>query len=198
MSLKLILSVVAFICLTNLFAQEQIWVGQTTISEVLTFETKINQNPRFLTKNVSLSKGFYPLADKYEVANPIIVQREPLGYLPLFIEYFYTPKDSVLRLITYNWEEDRYGNFFDKQKLWQEESKKLEIYNTEYERIKAIVVNKIGAPTAKDKGTKKKKSENTKYLSRKTVWETKDFHAQLTMTFASTTQMIRFTIYWTK
>lgn len=196
MAYKLMLSIVASICVANLLAQERIWLKQTTISEVVAFEKEISATPKFLTKEVSLSKDYYPLIDKYEVANPVIVQRESLVYLPVYAEYFYTPKDSLLRLISYDWEKDRYGNFFDKQKIWQEESKKFKIYDAEYERIKAILVNELGAPTATDKEAKEKKSGNGKYLTRDCLWETKDFHALLTMTFASTTYRIRFTIYW--
>lgn len=196
MLFKLVLSIVVSIYVSDLFAQERIWLKQTTISEVVAFEKEISPAPRFLTKEVSLSKDYYPLIDKYEVTSPIIVQREPLAYLPLSAEYFYTPKDSIVRLISYDWERDRYGNFFDKQKIWQEESTKLKIYNAEYERIKAILVNEFGVPIATDKEPKKKKSENTKYLSRDCLWETKEFHAKLNMTFASTTYRIRFTIYW--
>ncbi|MBY0477564.1 MAG: hypothetical protein K2Q24_07945 [Chitinophagaceae bacterium] len=198
MTSKLILSIAAFFYLNALFAQDRIWIKQTKISEVVAFEKEISPNPKFLTKNVSLSKDYYPLIDKYEVTNPIIVQREPLGYLPVYAEYFYTPKDSILRLVSYDWEKDRYGNFFDKQKIWQEESTKFKVYDTEYERIRAVIVNELGAPASTDKVAKKRKSENTKYFTRESIWETKDFHAQLTMTFASTTYRIRFTIYWKK
>ncbi len=195
---KLILSIAASFYLTGLFAQEHIWMKQTKISEVVTFEKEISPNPKFLTKNVSLSKDYYPLIDKYEVTNPTIVQREPLGYLPVYAEYFYTPKDSILRLVSYDWEKDRYGNFFDKQKIWQEESTKFKVYDTEYERIRAVIVNELGAPASTDKEAKKRKSENTKYFTRESLWETQDFYAQLTMTFAPTTYRIRFTIYWKK
>lgn len=193
---KLILSLVASFCLTGLLAQERIWLKQTKISEVVAFEKEISPNPKFLSKEVSLSKDYYPLIDKYEVTNPVIVQREQLEYLPVYAEYFYTPKDSILRLASYDWERDRYGNFFDKQKIWQEESKKFKIYDSEYERIRAVLVNELGTPVATDKEAKKRKSENTKYFTRESSWENKDFHAQLTMTFASTTYRIRFTIYW--
>ncbi|MEH3111707.1 hypothetical protein [Pedobacter terrae] len=32
--------------------------------------------------NVSLSKEYYPLGDRYQMANPIIVQRKAVGALP--------------------------------------------------------------------------------------------------------------------
>src|SRR5688572_19470214 len=129
MTLKLLLTLFTIFSLTNVFGQERIWTKQTKISEVIAFEKEINPNATFLSQNVSLSKDYYPLADKYSISNPIIVQREPLAYLPVYAEYFYSQGDSILRLASYDWEKNRYGNFFDKQKMWAEETKKFDIYN---------------------------------------------------------------------
>ncbi len=198
MTSKLILSIAAFFCLTTLFGQERIWVKQTKISEVVAFEKEICPKHKSLNQNVSLSKDYYPLADKYQVTNPIIVQREPLEYLPIYAEYFYTPGDSILRLASYDWEKDRFGNFFDKQKLWKEESKKFKVYDKEYERIKKALVNQLGTPTSTDTEAKEEKSDNGNFFTRESLWETEEFHAELNMTFASMTYRVRFTIYWKK
>ncbi|MFT3844959.1 MAG: hypothetical protein QM725_07905 [Lacibacter sp.] len=190
---------VAFIfSLTNAFGQEKIWTKQTKISEVIAFEKGINPNAKFLSQKDSLSKGYYPLADKYQVTNPVIVQREPLEYLPIYAEYFYTPGDSVLRLVSYDWEKGRYDNFFDKQKMWKEESKKFETYNNEYERIKNVLVSQIGMPTSADTTAKTVSSDRGKYFTRNTLWETEDVHADLNMIFESMTYRVRLTIYWKK
>ncbi len=143
MTSKLTLAILLFLSACFVSAQERIWTNQTKISEIIAFEKTINPSVKFLSQNVSLSKTYYPLVDKYKVTNPVIVQREPLKYLPIYAEYFYTPGDSVVRLISYDWEKDRYGNFFDKQKMWKAESSKLDIYNSEYERIKKRFTNAI-------------------------------------------------------
>jgi hypothetical protein len=187
---------VSCLCLQNSFAQEKIWTKQTKISEVIAFEKSINPNAKFLTQKVSLSKEYYPQVDKYEIPNPIIVQREPLEYLPIYANYFYSQQDSVLRLVSYNWEKDVYGNFFEKQKMWKQESKKLELYNKEYERIKKVLLSQLGQPNTEDSAVRTVTSENGDYLTRSTLWETKDVHTKLNMIFASSTYRIRLTMYW--
>jgi hypothetical protein len=198
MTSKLFFIFTTFLSLTNAFGQEKIWTKQTKVSEIIAFEREINPNTKFLSQNVSLSKDYYPLADKYQVTNPIIVQREPLEYLPVYAEYFYTPGDSILRLASYDWEKDRYGNFFDKQKMWKEEAKKFDTYNKEYERIKGILLNQLGTPTTTDTKAKEVSSDRGKYFTRDTLWETDDVYAELNMVFESMTYRIRLTIYWKK
>jgi hypothetical protein len=193
---KLILLSFVLLCLSPAFAQERIWMKQTKISEVITFEKEINPNAKISSGNISLSKEYYPLADKYKVSNPAIVQRDPLKYLPVNAEYFFTPADSILRLVSYDWEKDRYGSFLDKQKMWREETKKLDIYNQEYERIKVTLLSQFGVPNTADTGPKELDSNGSKYLNKKTIWETNSFYAELNMIFAPTTYRIRLTMYW--
>ena len=193
---KLLLSFLAVFSLTTLFGQERIWTKQSKISEVIAFEKEINPEAKFLSKNVQIFKDYYPLADKYVVTDPVIVQRKPLEYLPIYAEYFYTPEDSILRLASYDWEKDRYANFFDKQKLWEEEGRKFPTYNKEYERIKSALISELGIPTTTDTKAKEVESERGKYFTRETLWETESVHAKLNMIFESKTYRIRLTIYW--
>jgi hypothetical protein len=198
MASKLIFIILTVLSLTTAFGQEKIWTKQTKISEVIAFEKRIDPEAKFLSQNVSLSKDYYPLADKYQVSNPIIVQREPFEYLPIYAEYFFTPGDSILRLSSYDWEKGRYDNFFVKQKMWKEESKKFDTYNNEYERIKKVLLIQMEAPTSTDTTAKTVSSERGKYFTRNTMWETEDLHAELNMIFESMTYRVRFTIYWKK
>jgi hypothetical protein len=198
MIFKQLLTALAILSLTNIFGQEKIWTKQTKISEVISFEKEINPEVKFLSQNVSLSKDYYPLADIHQVTKPIIVQREALEYLPIYAEYFYTPGDSLLRLASYDWEKDRYGNFFDKQKMWKEESTKFEKYNSEYERIKRVLIGQLGTPTSTDTKAKTVDSDRGKYFTRDTVWDTEEMHANLNMIFESMTYRVRLTIYWKK
>jgi len=195
---NLLLALVLFFTVLSSMGQERLWTKQTSVSAVIAFEKEINPSPKFLSQNVSLAKDYYPLSDKYECANPVIIQREPVGYLPLYAEYFFTPVDSILRLISYDWEKDRYGNFFDKQKMWAEESKKFEVYDKEYERIKKTLLSQLGEATASDMKAKEVSSGGGKYLARETVWDTNELKATLSMVFASSTYRIRLKLYWKK
>jgi len=193
---KLLLLFLSVSSMTTIFGQERIWTKQSEISEVIAFEKEINPEAKFLSKNVQIFKDYYPLADKYIVTNPIIIQRKALVYLPIYAEYFYTPEDSVLRLASYDWEKDRFANFFDKQKLWEEECKKFPTYNKEYERIKSMLIREFGIPTNTDTKAKEVESERGKYLARETLWETESVYSKLNMIFESKTYRIRLTIYW--
>ena len=178
----------------------KIWTEQTTIDKAIDFENSLNKKIEFLEMNVSLSKSIYPLVDKYKIAKPIIVQREQTGFLPLYSEYFYSEPDSIIRYISYDWEKEKYGNFFKKQEMWKAESKKLKEYNSEYERIKATLIEQLGEPTTQDKEPQKTESTSGRgdYLSRNTVWETDDHYSKLNMIFESMTYRIRWYYYWKK
>jgi hypothetical protein len=193
---KVIAFTISFFSVTLVFAQERIWVKQTKLREVIAFEKQIDSSATFLSMNEGLSKDYYPLVDKYKVANPLIVKRLPFKYLPLYAEYFYTSEDSVLRVVSYDWEIERYGNFFDKQKMWRNESAKLKKYNSEYERIKAILIKQLGAPATSDPSDKEINDSGQKYLTRETTWENNLSKATLSMIFASSTYRIRFILYW--
>jgi len=193
---KLLLTLSTILSFTNAFSQERIWIKQTKVSEIIAFEKEINPDAKFLSQNETLSKDYYPLVDKYPMASPIIVQRDAFKYLPVYAEYFYSKDDSIVRVVSYDWEKDRYGNFFDKQKMWVEESKKFDTYNDEYERIKGILLNQLGTPSVTDTKAKEVKSNRGKYYTRETLWETEDVHAELNMIFESMTYRVRLTIYW--
>lgn len=195
---KIILLFISLISITNVSAQEKIWTKQTKISEIIAFEKTITAEPKILNQNVSLSKDYYPLFDKYQVTLPLIIAREPVGYLPVFAEYFYTPQDSIVRLISYDWEKEKYGNFFDKPKLWKKESKNLDAYNGEYERIRKILIGQLGTPTATDTKLKEVSYDRGTYFTRETTWETDELYAELSMIFESATYRVRLTLYWKK
>ncbi|RFZ91960.1 hypothetical protein D0C36_10960 [Mucilaginibacter conchicola] len=198
MYLKPIITFVACLNLIQVFAQEQIWTKQSKISEAIAFEKQINPNSKFSTRNIYLSKDYYPLFDKYQVTLPVVVERSETKMLPVSAEYFYTPADSTLRLVSYDWEKEKYGNLFDKQKLWAAENKQFKSYNNEYERIRDIAISQLGRPDTTDSAAVEIPYGDSKYLSRKTIWDTEDMHAELFMIFQAITHRIRLTIYWKK
>jgi hypothetical protein len=195
---KILLLFISLISITGVSAQEKIWTKQSKLSEIIAFEKAIATQPKILNQNVSLSKDYYPLFDTYQVTLPLIIARDPVGYLPVFAEYFYTPQDSMVRLISYDWEKEKYGNFFDKPKLWKKESKKLDTYNEEYERVRKILIGQLGTPTAADTKLKEVSYERGSYFTRETSWETEELHAELSMIFESATYRVRLTLYWKK
>jgi hypothetical protein len=55
---------------------------------------------------ISLSKEYFPEIDKYEFAQPKIYHRDTTN-LDTEISYFYTKKDSIVRLIEYSWNRNK-------------------------------------------------------------------------------------------
>ena len=186
--------------LDNKTILQKIWTKQTVLQKAIEFEKSLNDNYEVLEKNVSLSKSVFPLLDEFQISKPFIVKRKQDGFLPVYAEYFFSEKDSILRYISYDWEKNRYGNYSDKQKMWQEESSKLIEYNQEYEKIKSELAIKLGNPKEEDREpqTKTSKHSGKDYFARSTVWETDEIHGKLTMVFASNTYRIRLNYYWKK
>tara|TARA_B100000949_G_C14052792_1_gene354302 strand:+ start:59 stop:670 length:612 start_codon:yes stop_codon:yes gene_type:complete len=178
--------------------QAYIWTKQTHIKEAINFENSISDDIELLNQNVTLSKSIFPLVENYEMANPIIVKRNVSGDLPVYAEYFYSIPDSTIRYVSYDWEIEKYGNYFKKREIWKEESTQLEKYNSKYEKIKSELISKLGKPIVEDSEPKITQSKYGKddYLSRNAVWETKEVYSSLNLIFASNTYRIRWYYYW--
>lgn len=198
--MKTFLIIIIGICLPIIqtVSQEKILIKKSEVADVIAFEKEINPRVIFLNQKSELAKSFYPLADVHETTDePIITYRTPIDYLPIYTAYYYTPKDSIIRLTTYDWEKDRYGNYFKKQEMWKGESKKFNTYNKEYERIKSNLINKFGYPTSSDSVARDETGNNNARLKvRDTIWETEDYYASLNMIFGGQTYRIRLKLYW--
>ncbi|HEX2534888.1 MAG TPA: hypothetical protein VHK69_14185, partial [Chitinophagaceae bacterium] len=80
--------------------QDSIWLKQAKIEEVIKFEEAVSPHVTFLKQNVGLSGDSYPLLSKHQVRTPLIAKRQGQGSLPVYAEYFYTPGDSIIRLVS--------------------------------------------------------------------------------------------------
>lgn len=198
--MKTLIILIISLCLPiiQIISQEEIFLKKSKVSDVIAFEKEAYPGVIFLDQRSRLSKSFYPLADKYVTTEkPIIAYRHPLEYLPVYAEYYYTPEDSIIRLTSYEWEKDRFGNVFKKQDMFKEENKRFETYNKEYERIKLNLIDKLGKPTSSDTVARDEKGHNNVSLkTRDTVWETDDYYASLDMIFGGQTFRIRLKHYW--
>ena len=150
-----------------------LWTKQSKIGEVKKFESELNPDLEFLEMNVSLSESIFPRVKEFDMSKPLIVRREKTSSLPIYAEYFYSKPDSILRYISYDWENNRYGNYNDKKKDWEKQSTKLTEYNAEYERIKKQLIKKFNQPIKQDDGPQETKSDygGPDYLSQNTIWE---------------------------
>lgn len=176
----------------------EIWTKQSKVDQVIEYEKSLSSDYEILEKNVSLSKSVFPNLGVYKIGNPFIVKRKQTGFLPVYSEYFFSKEDRILRYVSYDWERERFGNYFKKQEIWKEESTKLDGYNKEYERLKTALIKEFGNPKSQDVEPQitKSSSGGKDYLSRNTVWETDESNIKLNMIFASTTYRIRLNYYW--
>lgn len=175
-----------------------LWTKQSKIGEVKKFESELNPDLEFLEMNVSLSESIFPRVKEFDMSKPLIVRRKKTSLLPIYAEYFYSKPDSILRYISYDWENNRYGNYNDKKKDWEKQSTKLTEYNEEYERIKKQLIKEFNQPIKQDDGPQKTKSDygGPDYLSRNTIWESDKRFMKLNMIFGASTYRIRLYYYW--
>ncbi|QMV67971.1 hypothetical protein HS960_10005 [Sphingobacterium paramultivorum] len=103
------------------FGQEKLWVKQTKVNDAMKFESQLNPDPKFLNQNIFMSSDYYPYLEKYPLQTPVVVERSAVDYLALSVEYFFSEKDSLLRIVSCNWEVNRYNKSMQKlAKGWKE------------------------------------------------------------------------------
>ena len=202
MKRKFILPIIFCLIITGCSTSKKlnIWTKQSNIDEVKKFESELNPDSKFLDMNVSLSESIFPTVKEFDMANPLIAPRGKTDFLPIYAEYFYSKPDSILRYVSYEWENNRYGNFNDKKKSWENESTKLDEYDAEYNRIKFLLIEQFGLPKEQDVGPLKELSDHDiggpNYYSRNTIWETNMRYMKLNMIFGGSTYRIRLYYYW--
>lgn len=84
---------------------------QPKFSDIQKIENKSNGIEYKKPYNIGLSKEYFPEIDKYEFAQPKIYRRDTAN-LDTEISYFFTKKDSIVRLIEYSWNQDKKKKFF--------------------------------------------------------------------------------------
>lgn len=89
------------------FGQEKLWIKQTKVNDVMKFESQLNPDVKFFNQNIFMSSDYYPYLQKFPLQNPVVVERPAVNYLPLSVEYFFSEKDSLLRIVSCNWEVSR-------------------------------------------------------------------------------------------
>lgn len=79
---------------------------QPRFSDIQRIE-KLNGGIKYVRNiDIRLSNSYFPDIEKYEFAQPIIYHRDTAN-LDTQISYFFTKKDSIVRLIEYSWNQDK-------------------------------------------------------------------------------------------
>lgn len=168
----------------------RILTRQLTLSEVIALEKGLKSCIGCSIDNVpDITIAEYPLIDRHPVSDdPFLAQRRPIGDdLPVYTQYFYTPEDSIVRMVIYDWVRiyDSKFSLLEKNKLEEErraicaeEDVKLDYYQKEYNQIRKAIIADIGRPT--------------KYTAESASWDTPDYSASLNLVFNSADHYIRF------
>lgn len=79
--------------------------NQPKFSDIQKIENKNSGIEYTKPINISLSEDYFPEIENYEFAQPKIFRRDTTN-LDTEISYFFTKKDSIVRLIEYSWNQD--------------------------------------------------------------------------------------------
>ncbi|MCS3532015.1 hypothetical protein [Chryseobacterium sp. JUb7] len=83
----------------------------TELSDIKKIENKNNGIQYAKPYRISLSKNYFPDIEHYDFDQPLIYRKDT-GNLNTQTSYFFTKKDSTLRLIEYSWSQNRKQQLF--------------------------------------------------------------------------------------
>ncbi|MBX2945703.1 MAG: hypothetical protein KF725_07705 [Cyclobacteriaceae bacterium] len=175
---------------------------QKKVKDITTIEESFKSQKRE-TRKVTVSDDFFPGATKYDLEFPITFDRKDKEFNPFsVVQYYYTPNDSLVRLIVYDWDKTQIiNNFIDLQKELKNESKRINEYNTKYDELLKNITDKLGRPISGDGKIKEIKDGQSSYIERKSKWTRDNCTVELNMIFTTDnrtmgTFRIRTKIYW--
>jgi hypothetical protein len=175
---------------------------QKNIKEISRIEAELKSKKRE-TKRVTVSDDFFPGATKYYLEYPISFEREDKEFNPFpVVEYYYTSKDSLVRLIVYNWDKARiFDNLFDLQKELKNESKRQNEYNKKYDELLKKLTEKLGKSISGDGEINEINQGQKSYVERNNKWIRGNCTVELNMIFSTDNRLmgtyrIRTKIYW--
>lgn len=175
---------------------------QKKVKDITTIEESFRSQKRE-TRKVTVSDDFFPGATKYDLEFPITFDRKDKEFNPFaVVQYYYTPNDSLVRLIVYDWDKTQIiNNFIDLQKELKNESKRINEYNTKYDELLKIITDELGRPISGDGKIREIKEGQSSYIERKSKWTRDNCTVELNMIFTTDnrtmgTFRIRTKIYW--
>jgi len=110
------------------------------LDEVIVFEKERGSKERLYDTAFGLGEDYYPNKLKYQLANPRIFERKDQD-LYLESDYFYTPKDSLIKVVFYVW-----GPKHPNQDTLYAKSPHYKILLEKYNYLKNQLTHKLGKP----------------------------------------------------
>lgn len=111
-------------------------VGQLTVDEVIKHE--MNNKSKNLSPDhlVSLDESIYPNAKNFDLTAPKTFETTT-GTFKLTTDYYFTPSDSLVKVILYQWD-----------KLESADEKKK--FQKQFNQLRKLLTNKLGEPKEAD------------------------------------------------
>ena len=148
---------------------------------------------------VSLGADYDPYRGRIAFGQPLIFQRRSApGELPLRVEYFVSPADSLVRLATYSWEE-RYARATEadaerehRRRLDRDCPAHLDVFETMHEWLRG----RYGVPVGDSAGERVAEPFNRRYARREASWARDSTRAELSLICGAGTHRVRLRLHW--
>jgi hypothetical protein len=140
--ISITISVILISCVANkeIFEAERFAdFNNLTVQKAENIELDFGSKDITPSSGVSIGESLYPNKNKHKLASPKTYQRIVNKKFNLETEYFYTPTDSLVRVMMYEWTEPRGKNRFDSSR--KTDTKKFRI---KYDGLKKQLKSKLG------------------------------------------------------
>lgn len=119
-----------------------------------------------------VAEGFFPNPQGLELRHSLMYYRPDASLLPLKSKYYFTPKDSLVQFIVYEWNiatPDMDAAEMDESMATS--MKYHEEYVAKYNQVADFLYEKFGEPVEGDKGLKKEQFQNIERWHNEIRWE---------------------------
>ena len=124
-------------------------IDELTLEKAIKIEKRLGSIDKTPKHKISIGKGIYPNQNGYDLETPQTYLRTENNKFEIETEYFYTPSDSSVKVILYEWRElkkDSWGP--------QDQKKKdLEKFSQKFNNLKDELTSKLGKPSFIEKSS---------------------------------------------
>ena len=197
-----------FICLiligSNLQAQQQNFFqfSQINANQIDSVEVGMQGHLKELSYKIGVSSDYFPNASTFKLAQPKVFSRPATGqFIGCQVNYFFTAPDSVVRLIDYTWDtKNDVTSLTDLLKKENDQSGSKTKYDSEFQKIAAILTDNLGKPVEGTGEFVKKQEGSSNWYERNLIWKKGEATVELNMIWAERkalgTYKIRCKVYW--
>ncbi|MBS1492398.1 MAG: hypothetical protein JST55_02745 [Bacteroidetes bacterium] len=183
---------------TNFFCFKSI-----NIKDAFVIEKKLNSELYKDTARVYISQDYIPNAGEimHDLVFPYVFFRVDTSFVrPPFVEYFFSKKDSTVKLIEYTWDKVQWKMYkHDTNSDKVTEIEKI-IYYNKFDSLAVQLINILGNSTGNNGNEQFKGDGFDKYATRELIWQKNKLYVRLWMIWtgrsSSNTNRIRVTVTW--